>query len=128
MAGTIAARRVTGGLACVAVAALASVLPALAIAGLLLAILVAVLLIQVGRRLPDDADAMWAIPLGTILFSFFFPAFFLGCAINTPIYYVFAADFFFTDTAPRRGPLRVRAFVRVRWPCTGSPRRWRMPR
>ena len=44
MAGTIAGRRVTGGLACVAVAALASVLPALAIAGLLLAILVAVIL------------------------------------------------------------------------------------
>src|SRR3972149_393569 len=27
----------------------------------------------------------------------------------------------------RRGPLRVRAFVRVRWPPTGSPRRWRRP-
>src|SRR5262249_29183375 len=26
------------------------------------------------------------------------------------------------------GPLRVRAFVFVRWPFTGSPRRWRMPR
>src|SRR5262249_42569844 len=26
------------------------------------------------------------------------------------------------------GPLRVRAFVLVRWPFTGSPRRWRMPR
>ena len=26
------------------------------------------------------------------------------------------------------GPLRVRAFVFVRWPRTGSPRRWRMPR
>ena len=28
----------------------------------------------------------------------------------------------------RRGPLRVRAFVRVRWPRTGRPRRCRMPR
>src|SRR5262249_44803257 len=27
-----------------------------------------------------------------------------------------------------RGPLRVRALVRVRWPRTGRPRRWRMPR
>src|SRR6185436_8933016 len=27
-----------------------------------------------------------------------------------------------------RGPLRVRAFVRVRWPRTGRPRRWRWPR
>ena len=26
------------------------------------------------------------------------------------------------------GPLRVRAFVFVRWPWTGSPRRWRSPR
>jgi len=26
------------------------------------------------------------------------------------------------------GPLRVRAFVFVRWPFTGRPRRWRMPR
>ena len=26
------------------------------------------------------------------------------------------------------GPLRVRAFVFVRWPFTGSPRRWRIPR
>jgi hypothetical protein len=26
------------------------------------------------------------------------------------------------------GPLRVRAFVLVRWPRTGSPRRWRTPR
>src|SRR5438034_3141235 len=27
-----------------------------------------------------------------------------------------------------RGPLRVRALVRVRWPRTGNPRRWRTPR
>src|SRR5439155_23919052 len=26
------------------------------------------------------------------------------------------------------GPLRVRALVFVRWPCTGRPRRWRRPR
>src|SRR3974377_581006 len=34
----------------------------------------------------------------------------------------------FSLTACLRGPLRVRALVRVRWPRTGSPRRWRMPR
>src|SRR5579875_380516 len=28
----------------------------------------------------------------------------------------------------RRGPFRVRALVRVRWPRTGRPRRWRRPR
>lgn len=28
----------------------------------------------------------------------------------------------------RRGPFRVRAFVRVRWPRNGSPRLWRIPR
>src|SRR5205807_2062300 len=35
---------------------------------------------------------------------------------------------FFLATVARRGPLRVRAFVCVRWPRTGSPRRWRRPR
>ena len=34
--------------------------------------------------------------------------------------------FFFPATV-RLGPLRVRAFVRVRWPWTGSPRRCRIP-
>ncbi len=35
---------------------------------------------------------------------------------------------FFLAIAPRRGPLRVRALVRVRWPRTGRPRRCRNPR
>src|SRR5262245_22468575 len=35
---------------------------------------------------------------------------------------------FFSAAAPFFGPLRVRALVRVRWPRTGRPRRWRMPR
>jgi low temperature requirement protein LtrA len=43
MAGTVAGRRVAAGLACVAVAALGDLLPALAIGGLLLGILVAVI-------------------------------------------------------------------------------------
>src|SRR5258706_6499182 len=33
------------------------------------------------------------------------------------------ADYFFTIAPDLRGPLRVRAFVRVRWPRTGRPRR-----
>src|ERR1700732_685047 len=33
--------------------------------------------------------------------------------------YFRAATFFFAATAPFRGPLRVRALVCVRWPCTG---------
>src|SRR5256885_3890849 len=36
--------------------------------------------------------------------------------------------FFFAATAPRRGPLRVRALVWVRWPRTGKFRRCRIPR
>ena len=36
--------------------------------------------------------------------------------------------FLFTEIAPRRGPLRVRALVWVRWPRTGKPRRCRSPR
>src|ERR687883_428386 len=37
-------------------------------------------------------------------------------------------DYFFSAWAALRGPLRVRAFVRVRWPRTGRPLRWRSPR
>ena len=36
--------------------------------------------------------------------------------------------FFFPRPTVFFGPLRVRAFVFVRWPFTGSPRRWRIPR
>ena len=43
MAGTVAGRRVAGGMGCIALAALGPVLPALAISGLLLAVLVAVI-------------------------------------------------------------------------------------
>src|SRR5690348_9693833 len=35
---------------------------------------------------------------------------------------------FFLPAIARRGPFFVRAFVWVRWPRTGKPRRWRMPR
>ena len=36
--------------------------------------------------------------------------------------------YFFLPAIGRAGPLRVRAFVWVRWPRTGSPLRWRNPR
>jgi low temperature requirement protein LtrA len=62
MAGTVAGRRVAGGLACVAVAGLGGVLPALAISGLLLAILVAVIvgdqLAATRRRARGDASPL----------------------------------------------------------------------
>src|SRR3954471_2074793 len=35
---------------------------------------------------------------------------------------------FFLPAMARRGPFFVRAFVCVRWPRTGRPRRWRIPR
>ena len=38
------------------------------------------------------------------------------------------SNYFFSAAAPLRGPLRVRALVRVRWPRMGRPRRWRKPR
>src|SRR5580698_3066678 len=73
----------------------------------------------------------WTRPIGTERFSFFLNAFFLpvfagAFAMFDP--YVLAADFFLLVTVPRRGPLRVRALVCVRWPRTGRPRRWRRPR
>src|SRR6202034_2507637 len=43
-------------------------------------------------------------------------------------HYVFALAFFLPAIVPLRGPLRVRALVWVRWPRTGSERRWRRPR
>src|SRR6185437_2994571 len=57
---------------------------------------------------------------------------FLGHESSSPSFlnqsYLRAATFFFAATAPLRGPLRVRAFVCVRWPRTGRLRRWRKPR
>src|ERR1700744_3390323 len=37
-------------------------------------------------------------------------------------------SYFFLPAIGLAGPLRVRALVWVRWPSTGSPRRWRRPR
>src|ERR1700730_13323868 len=73
----------------------------------------------------------WTRPIGTERFSFFLNAFFLvvfagafAMCLSLRFWpYVFAADFFLLVTVPRRGPLRVRALVCVRWPRTGRPRR-----
>src|SRR5580658_10512862 len=78
---------------------------------------------------------MCTMPEWTTRFSFFLKLFFLvgfaGAFAITPLRlrrYVFADAFFLLATVPRRGPLRVRALVWVRWPRTGRPRRWRSPR
>jgi hypothetical protein len=60
-----------------------------------------------------------------LLFEAFLLARFCWCFRHN---YVFAAAFFLFATVPRRGPLRVRALVWVRWPRTGRPRRCRNPR
>src|SRR5919204_2123573 len=79
---------------------------------------------------------MCTTPCGTCLRSLrlncFFLPFFSGAAapagaVGFAIVYVFAVDFFFCAIVPLRGPLRVRAFVCVRWPRTGKLRRWRNP-
>ncbi len=49
-----------------------------------------------------------------------------GCSWSAMGYFLRIA--FFLPAMVRRGPFLVRALVRVRWPRTGSPRRWRMPR
>src|SRR3990170_1242336 len=83
----------------------------------------------------------WAIPTRTSFRSFLRPAFFRGTGglaasamAYAPAFFGAAAGagaavagFFFTIT-PRRGPLRVRALVCVRWPRTGRPFRCRIPR
>src|SRR5271155_1544438 len=82
------------------------------------------------------------MPEWTTRFSFFLKLFFLvlfpaalapftGDAFATfaiGFLYVLEADFFLLATVPRRGPLRVRALVWVRWPRTGRLRRCRYPR
>src|SRR5262245_34421443 len=60
-----------------------------------------------------------AIAFGTVRLAFFF--------FPMAIFYLIS----FTLRLPAtvfRGPFRVRALVRVRWPRTGRPRRWRIPR
>src|SRR5215207_5179162 len=68
--------------------------------------------------------AMWAMPSDS-------PPFLDRLALGTfagagAVIYFFVT--FFLPAMARRGPFLVRAFVWVRWPRTGSPLRWRMPR
>src|SRR3989304_3001661 len=67
----------------------------------------------------------WAIPCAMFLTSFLGPARGALCRRSvafspSPCYFGVG---FRRAPADRRGPLRVRAFVVVRWPRTGSPRR-----
>ena len=67
-------------------------------------------------------DLMWTTPSATARRSRRrFPSLRLDSAIHA---------LYFLPLRPivRRGPLRVREFVRVRWPRTGKPRRCRRPR
>src|SRR5580704_1447460 len=77
-------------------------------------------------------------PVWTTRFSFFLKLFFLPALAGAFAFadafaavfaiYVLPVAFFLLATVPRRGPLRVRALVCVRWPRTGNPRRCRRPR
>ena len=75
------------------------------------------------------------MPEWTTRFSFFLKLFFLPplpvllrLLSRCLCHYVLPVAFFLLATVPRRGPLRVRALVWVRWPRTGRPRRCRRPR
>src|SRR5262249_51029723 len=80
-----------------------------------------------------------ATPVRTSRRSRFLPPFFRGAGLAPGSAMVYAPAFFgagaaaaaagfFLTITPRRGPLRTRALVWVRWPRTGRPRRWRIPR
>src|SRR5262252_4003005 len=76
----------------------------------------------------------WTCAIASSTFLRVFLAFFGAAAAAAPVWGFCSAMHHafpggaFSFTACLRGPLRVRALVRVRWPRTGSPRRWRMPR
>src|SRR5579875_3367958 len=76
-----------------------------------------------------NVDWIWAIPAGTCLRSLRFPVAISSSRVPS-VYDAAPAGDAFARRAPTvfRGPLRVRAFVRVRCPRTGRPRRWRWPR
>ena len=69
---------------------------------------------------------MWAMPSDS---TTFLPRLalggFVGAGAGAVIYFLVT---FFLPAMARRGPFLVRALVWVRWPRTGRPRRWRMPR
>src|SRR5437762_8606722 len=88
---------------------------------------------------------MWATPVRTSRRSLRLPPFLRGAGlpwVGSAMIYApafgaaaaagaagaAAATGFFLTMTPRVLPFRVRALVWVRWPRTGRPRRWRMPR
>ena len=76
--------------------------------------------------MPDGDDLLFLLLEGFLLAGF-------GCCFRHWCFchmflYVLPVAFFLFATVPRRGPLRVRALVWVRWPRTGRPRRCRRPR
>src|SRR5512137_360849 len=67
---------------------------------------------------------MWAMPSETFFFAFLRTrAAAAACAADWDLVAMGerASGYFFSATPALRGPLRVRAFVRVRWPRTGRP-------
>src|SRR6202022_5070087 len=83
-----------------------------------------------------NGDWICAIPAGTFFFSLRLPrtpfAILVLPSLLPPPAYAGAAAAGALAALLRptvlRGPFRVRAFVRVRWPRTGNPRRCRCPR
>src|SRR5215831_3374381 len=77
---------------------------------------------------------MCAIPSDTLFLTFLRvravgAGFCEGCCAIDCSYQVLASDGLLSAICfALRGPLRVRALVRVRWPRTGRPLRWRTPR
>src|SRR4029077_4656467 len=76
----------------------------------------------------------WAMPSATFFLTFLRARACAVCASSwrvgaflVAIYATFPTGTF-SLTAALRGPFRVRAFVRLRWPRTGRPLRWREPR
>src|SRR5215211_7351484 len=79
--------------------------------------------VMVMSRLLNVAE-MWAMPSdSTTFFDRLGLAAFAGA--GAVIYFLVT---FFLPAMARRGPFLVRALVWVRWPRTGRPRRWRIPR
>ena len=73
-------------------------------------------------------DWIKAFPLGIDFLSRFLALVFaFFSATDSILSYFLAMDRLLPATV-RRAPLLVRALVRVRWPCTGRPRRCLMPR
>src|SRR5688572_26918446 len=89
--------------------------------------------VMVMSRLLNVAE-MWAMPSDSTTFLPRLAPAALGAGaaaggaggfVGAVIYFLVT---FFLPAMARRGPFLVRALVWVRWPRTGRPRRWRMPR